>query len=150
MKRIAICVGLLMTSMAASALPAHAHGRPRLSIDPLLACATGGGADLTLTIANDGHHRVIIDPDIHLQLDAVGPGGRRSGVVAFVFPAPGWDEIPPGQERTFLIDLGTAFEGDPGLDLSGARLLLDVQVWLRGMERPVEGITTFPACNQRV
>ena len=148
MKRLSLCV-VVMTLASTLMLPAAAGDQPRarIAILPLLVCADGGGAHLTLTVANEGTRRLVIDPDLHLRFEIVGSGGRRPGVIIFLFPAPGWDRIPPGEQRTFLIDLGTPFEGEPGLDLSGGRLLLEVQIWLRGMERPWERTTTFPPCD---
>lgn len=147
-KRRVLSVTVALLALTPLMRPAAAAPAARLAIEPRLTCANGGGAHLALTIVNDGTRRVTIDPDLHLRLEIVGPHGRRPGVIIFLFPSPGWDRIPPGGERTFLIDLATPFEGEPGLDLRGARLLLEVQIWLRGASRPWERTQTFPACDR--
>jgi hypothetical protein len=147
-KRLSPLVAVLALILSGPLVPVSAQPRAKLRIEPLLTCADGGGAHLVLTVANEGGRQVVIDPDLHIVLEIAGRHGRRPGVIIFLFPARGWDRVPPGEERTFLVDLGTPFEGEPGIDLSGARLFLEVQVWLRGFEAPWERVTTFAACNE--
>ena len=61
---------------------------------------------------------------------------------------PGTDHatIPPGETRTFTLELGTPDESFPGLDLSGARLLLETETWLAGRTVPVVRTFSFPSC----
>jgi hypothetical protein len=129
----------LATVVPASAGPAAV----RLSAD--VVCLRSGGAHIAFTIENVGPRRVRIDPDFHLWLK-VTRVGDDVGAVAFVFPAPGWDVIPAGQARTFQLDLGEAFEGQLGTDLSGLRLHLSSQVWLAGRPNPAVRTFSFPAC----
>jgi hypothetical protein len=42
--------------------------------------------------------------------------------------------------------MGTPDEGFPGIDLSGARLLLESEVWLEGRSNPVVRTFTFSGC----
>ena len=123
-----------------------AAGAAAVRLRATLTCSTGGGASIDFTVRNVGPRTVHIDPDFHLQLEPVRPGPVDSGVVLFVFPAPGWDRIPPGEERTFLLTAGEPFEGLPGTDLSGARLLLSAEVYLRGRPHPAVRTFAFPAC----
>jgi hypothetical protein len=128
-----------------SATPAHAGpAAVRLSAD--LSCHRTGGVRIDFTIENVGPRRVRIDPDFHLWVNATRVGDDV-GAIAFVLPAPGWDVIGPGQERTFRIDLGEAFEGLPGTDLSGLRLHLHSEVWLAGRANPAVRTFSFPACD---
>jgi len=149
LKRSLLSIAVTSLVIAPLTPAAAADSRERLAVKTILECADGGGARLTLVVANEGVHPVVIDPDLHLLLEIAGSQGRRPGVIVFLFPAPGWNRIPPGETRTFLIDLGTPFEGEPGLDLSGGRLLLEIQIWLRGVAHPWERMRTFPACNDQ-
>jgi hypothetical protein len=42
--------------------------------------------------------------------------------------------------------MGTPFEGEPGLDLSGARLLLETQVFLKDRNEQIVRSLTLPGC----
>jgi hypothetical protein len=121
-------------------------GAAAVRLRATLACFAGGGAAIDFTIRNVGPRTVVIDPDFHLQVEPVRPGPVDSGVVLFVFPAPGWDRIPPGEERTFLLTAGEPFDGLPGTDLSGVRLHLSAEVYLRGRPHPAVRTFAFPAC----
>lgn len=123
-----------------------AAGAAAVRLRTTLTCIAGGGAAIDFTVRNVGPRTVHIDPDFHLQLEPVRPGPVDSGVVLFVFPAPGWERIPPDEERTFLLTAGEPFDGLPGTDLSGARLLLSAEVYLRGRPHPAVRTFAFPAC----
>ena len=125
------------------AMPASASVRLRTSAD--LRCVDGGGGILELSMENPGRDAVRIDPDFHVMLEIVRRG-RQPGVVLFVFPAPTHATIPPGETRTFTLELGTPDESFPGLDLSGARLLLETETWLAGRTAPVVRTFSFPGC----
>lgn len=136
---LAIVIYLIPSGPAEAAVP-------RVRTYASLACVPGGGARVAFTISNPGRETVRLDPDFHLRLEVIRRG-RQPGVILFVFPAPGFDEIPRGQSRTFLLDMGTPDEGSPGVDLSGARLLLGSEVWLEGRPNPVVRMVTFPGCQ---
>ena len=70
-----------------------------------------GGAHLALTVENEGHRRIVIDPDLHILLGVAGCRGRRFGLLTFCSRL-AVGTIPPGEERTFLLDLGTPFEAE--------------------------------------
>lgn len=141
-KVIAIALAIASLSLAA---PASARGAGvRLSAD--LACFDSGGVHISFTIENLGPRRIRIDPDFHLILRARRVGDDV-GAIAFVFPAPGFDVVPSGESRTFELDLGEAFEGLPGTDLSGLRLHLEAEVWLRGRSNPAVRTFSYPACD---
>jgi hypothetical protein len=141
-KVIAIAMAIASLSLAA---PASASGvGVRLVAD--LECLAAGGAHISFTIENVGPRRIRIDPDFHLILRARRVGDDV-GAIAFVFPAPGFDVIPRGESRTFEIDLGEAFEGLPGTDLSGLRLHLEAEVSLRGRTHPAVRTFSYPACD---
>lgn len=143
MRRLVI-VAAAALSIAAAA-PATANpAAVRLSAE--VACFRTGGVHISFTIENVGPRRVRIDPDFHLRLNATRVGDDV-GAIAFVFPAPGWDVIPSGQARAFAIDLGEAFEGEVGTDLSGLRLHLEAEVWLAGRPSPAVRTFSFAACE---
>jgi hypothetical protein len=136
---------VLVAASLASAQPAA--GRPAaVRLRATLACIEGGGAWIGFTVRNVGPRTVRIDPDFHLQLEPVRPGPVDTGSVLFVFPAPGWERIPSGEERTWVLSIGEPFEGLPGVDYSGARLLLSAEVYLRGRPHPAVRTFAFEAC----
>ena len=141
--RAKLLVFSVIAAMLILAMPASASARLRTSAD--LRCAEGGGAILDLSMENPGPTAVRIDPDFHVMLEIVRRG-RQPGVVLFVFPAPTHATIPPGQTRTFTLELGTPDESFPDLDLSGARLLLETETWLAGRRAPVVRTFSFPGC----
>ena len=118
----------------------------RLTAD--LACLRDGGAGVTFTIRNLGRAPLEIDADFHLGLELVRAGGREPGPIVFVFPAPGFEVIPPGEERTFGVPMGDAEpgSGEPGVDLSARRLILGAEVFFEGRDRPVRRHFSFPGC----
>ena len=65
-----------------------------------------------------------------------------------MFPAPGFNVIPPDERRTFLLTFGTEFPEaeEPGVDMSGHRLLLRAEVFLEGRAQHVTQVFTFPGC----
>jgi hypothetical protein len=147
MRRPLRAVALTAAIVVPLAIPQPAAaGGGAVRLRAALECIAGGGAAIDFTIRNVGPRAVHIDPDFHLQLEPVRPGPVDSGVVLFVFPAPGWDTIPSRGERTFLLTAGEPFEGLPGTDLSGARLLLSAEVYLRGRPHPAVRTFAFPAC----
>jgi len=111
-----------------------------------LACAPGGGANVTFTVRNVGIRRLTIKDDFHLFLDKVGTGGREFVIAAFVFPAPEFQVIAPGAKKTFLVPMGTGEEGEPGVDLSARRLLLEAEVFFEGLRKPARGLFSFEGC----
>jgi hypothetical protein len=127
---------------------AFAASPPKLRVRAVVSCLAEGGIGIDLTLTNRGSHVARIDPDLHLLIEAVRAGGRQPGVVLFVFPAPGFDRIPPGQSRTFLLTAGEPFEGEPAIDFSGRRILIEVEVWLRGRQHPVTRTLSFPGCGR--
>ena len=138
---------LLVVSVIAAtlipAMPASASAGVRTSAD--LRCVAGGGAILDLSMRNPGRTAVRIDPDFHVMLEIVRRG-RQPGIVLFVFPAPTHATIPPGETRTFILELGIPDESFPGLDLSGARLLLETETWIAGRTAPLVRTFSFPGC----
>ena len=114
-----------------------------------LACLRDGGAEATFTIRNLRRAPLTIDGDFHLGLEPVRAGGRAPGPIVFVFPAPGFGVIPPGEERTFVVPMGDAEpgSGEPGVDLSARRLVLGAEVFLEGRDRPVRRHFSFPGCR---
>jgi hypothetical protein len=146
---IALVAVSLVVLIAGAALARPADARTQAAPVRLLAdlaCARSGGADVTFTVRNLGHRTLTIENDFHLFLDKVGPGGRESVSAVFVFPAPGFEVIPPGKKKTFVVPIGTAEEGEPGVDLSARRLLLEAEVFFEGRERPVRRLFSFEGC----
>jgi hypothetical protein len=142
---------LLLLVVAGAALARTADARTQAAPVRLLAdltCAQGGGANVTFTVRNLGNRTFTIENDFHLFLDKVGPGGRESVSAVFVFPAPGFEVIPPGEQKTFLVPIGTAEEGEPGADLSARRLLLEAEVFFEGREKPVRRLFSFEGCPE--
>ncbi|MCD6021790.1 MAG: hypothetical protein K0R20_1500 [Actinomycetia bacterium] len=142
---------LAITTLAATILPsgateAFATAPPRVRVSAVVACLPLGGIGINLTLENDGPRVARIDPDIHLLIEPVRVGGRQPGVILFVFPAPDFARIPPAESRTFLLTAGEPFEGEPPADLSGSRILMELDVWLRHRDRPLARTLSFPAC----
>lgn len=126
---------------------AHAARPPQVSIHADVSCLAAGGLGIELRIENRGDRVARIDPDVHLLIETVRRGGRQPGVILFVFPAPGFQRIPPGESRTFLLTAGEPFDGQPAIDFSGRRILIEVEVWLSGRSHPVRRTLSFPACR---
>ena len=116
----------------------------KLSAD--LECAPGGGANVTFTVRNIGKRTLTLEDDFHLFLDKVGPGGREPVIAAFVFPAREFKVIAPKAAKTFLVPMGTGEEGEPGVDLSARRLLLEAEVFFEGRDKPVRRHFSFEGC----
>jgi hypothetical protein len=143
-------LGLLLfvsTALVSPSGAASATRPPVVRIGGDLSCLAGGGIGIDLTVENRGSRVAHIDPDLHLLIETVRMGGRRPGVVLFVFPASGFDRIPQGESRTFLLTAGEPFEGEPAIDFSGSRILIDVEVWLRHRTHPATRTLSFPACG---
>jgi hypothetical protein len=139
---------LLFVATALGFLPgvASAAQPPVVRIGADVTCLTDGGIAIDLTVENHGSRAAHIDPDLHLLVETVRMG-RQPGVVLFVFPAPGFDRIPPGESRTFLLTAGEPFEGEPAIDFSGSRILIEVEVWLRHRIHPAIRTLSFSACG---
>ena len=142
---------LAITSLAATILPlgateALAAAPPRVRISADVDCRPEGGIGIDLTLENEGTRVARIDPDIHLLIEPVRVGGRQPGVILFIFPAPDFARIPPGESRTFLLTAGDPFEGEPPADFSGSRILMELEVWLRHRDHPLVRTLSFPAC----
>jgi hypothetical protein len=128
---------------------AVAHAAPsRISLDATLSCERTGGALVTFTISNRGKSDQRLSSDMHLVLDAVRPGGRKPVRAVFVFPAFGRDLVPAGGQQTFVLPFGTAVPeaGEPGIDLSARRLILDAEVFVAGRDHAIRGTFTFRGC----
>ena len=148
---ITLVAASLVVLIAGAALASPADARTQAAPVRLLAdltCPAGGGVDVTFTVRNLGKRTLTIENDFHLFLDKVGPRGRESVSAVFVFPAPGFQVIPPGEKKTFLVPIGTAEEGDPGADLSARRLLLEAEVFFEGREKPVRRLFSFEGCPE--
>jgi hypothetical protein len=144
MRRL-IATALAVAAFTAIASPALA-APPRVAVSAEVRCLEEGGIAIDLTFENTGRRTARIDPDFHVLIETVRKG-RQPGAVLFVFPAPGFDRIPQGESRTFLLTAGEPFEGEPATDFSGSRIVIDVQVWLRDREHPVSKTLTYPACS---
>ena len=125
---------------------ALAASPPQVRVSAAVSCLPFGGLGIELTVENRGSRVVRIDPDLHLLIEIIRAGGRQPGVVLFVFPAPDFARIPPGESRTFLLTAGEPFEGEPAIDFSGNRILIEVEVWLRHRQQPVTRTFSSPAC----
>ena len=145
MKTIVLTTAIALQLLGvAAAAPADAP--PRVRLESQLVCLDAGGAEIRFTVSNAGGRTVRIDPDFHLQLEPVRKGGRDAGVILFVFPAPDFAVIQPEASSTFVLLAGEPFDGEPGVDLSGYRALLEAEVWLAGRSQPVRRTFTFPPC----
>jgi hypothetical protein len=140
---------LVATALATAAFTAVASptsaAPPRVAVSAEVRCREAGGIAIELTFENTGRRPVRIDPDFHVLIETIRQG-RQPGAVLFVFPAPGFERIPPGESRTFLLTAGEPFEGEPATDFSGSRIIIEVEVWLRGRDHPVRKTLTHPAC----
>jgi hypothetical protein len=118
---------------------------PRVAVSAAVGCLSGGGISIDLTVENTGSRVARIDPDLHVLIETIRMG-RQPGVVLFIFPGPGFDRIPPGESRTFLLTAGEPFDGLPATDFSGRRIIIEVEVWLRARAHPVSRTLTFAGC----
>jgi len=137
---------ILTVALASITAPAQAGTSAALGLSADLTCLRTGGAHIRFSIENLGPRRVRIDPDFHLWVHVLHPGGTETGMIAFVFPSPDFASIPSGQTRTFELNLGEAFDGEPGTDLSGRRIRVDAEVWLAGVSHPAVKRFSMPAC----
>ena len=144
--RIGLAAVAIVATTFTTPSPAFATAPPQLRINASLSCLPEGGIGIDLTLENHGSRPARIDPDIHVLTEPVRVGGRQPGVVLFVFPAPDFARIPPGESRTFLLTAGEPFDGEPAIDFSGSRILLELEVWLRHRDHPVVRTLSFPAC----
>jgi hypothetical protein len=144
MMRRFIAATVVATAFTAIASPVGA-APPRVAVSAEVRCLDGGGIAIDLTFENTGRRVARIDPDFHVLIETIRQG-RQPGTVLFVFPAPGFDRIPPGESRTFLLTAGEPFEGEPATDFSGSRVIIEVEVWLRGREHPVSKTLTYEGC----
>jgi hypothetical protein len=139
----------IATTVAAAAFTAIASpasaAPPRVAVSAEVRCLEAGGIAIDLTFENTGRRTARIDPDFHVLIETIRRG-PQPGAVLFVFPALGFDRIPPGESRAFLLTAGEPFEGEPATDFSGSRIIIEVEVWLRGREHPVSKTLTYPAC----
>ena len=126
--------------------PAIAAAPPQVRISAVVSCLPQGGLGIDLTLENRGSRVAHIDPDLHVLIETVRAGGRQPGVVLFVFPVPDFARIPEGESRTFLLTAGEPFEGEPAIDFSGRRILIEVEVWIRHRLHPVMRTLSVPAC----
>jgi hypothetical protein len=144
---LALAAGVALASPAAARSPAGVHSQAvpvKLLAD--LECAPVRGAEATFTIRNIGKRPLTLI-DFHLELTKVVAGGQQGVGVLFVFPAE--PRIAPGEEQKFLLEIGTPFEDDPGVDLSDARrLILGAEVFFVERTRPaVVRHFSFPGCG---
>lgn len=141
----ALClVATIVTFAPAVAISASP---PQLRVRAVIGCLPQGGLGIDLTLQNRGSRTAHVDPDIHLLIEPIRVGGRQPGVVLFVFPAPDFARIPPGESRTFLLTAGEPFDGEPTIDFSGTRILVELEVWLRHRQHPLTRTLSFPACR---
>lgn len=148
---LALAAAGALASPAAAKSPAsmHSQGVPvKLLAD--LECGPNGGAFVTFTIRNIGTRPLTLI-DLHIELTKVEAGGQQGVGVLFVFPAE--PRLAPGEEQKFLLEIGTPFEGDPGVDLSKAqRLILGSAVFfeVEKGDRPAavrQRHFSFPGCG---
>jgi len=157
---VAVLTSTFLTDRAA----ANESQAAPLRLTASVACLDTG-LEITFTIENLSRETAVINPDFHLFLTAVQQGGQQPLGALFVFPAPGFNEIPPGEERTFIIPFGdeepgggdgSGGEGEgqfsvarrrSGNDADAQRLIIGAEVFLEGRERPVTRHFSFPACD---
>ena len=139
----------LMSVLLNVGAPAAIAAPVRLTLDASLTCQAGGGAEVAFTITNHRAAEQHLRGDFHLFLGAVRAGGLKLVSALFVFPAPGFDTIGPGEERTFVLPFGTAIPeaGEPGIDLSARRLVLDADVFVDGRDPAIHQTFTYPGCR---
>lgn len=142
-RRLAIVLAVTTSLIAPSVAAAQpAPVRVKAELD----CVTGGGADVRLSVRNLSRRTLAIEPDFHLTLYAVRAPGRQPVTVAFVFPVPDFAKLPPHGSSTFPVPMGTGEGGEPGLDLTARRLILESEVWFKGRNQPVRRFFSFPGC----
>ena len=141
---VTFAAGLMILPLSTDAI---AVGPPRLRIEAAVSCLPQGGLSIDLTFENRGGRTARIDPDFHLLIEPIRSGGRQPGVVLFVFPVPEFARIPPGESRTFVLTAGEPFEGEPAIDFSGKRILIELEVWVLHRQHPIVRTMSYPACG---
>lgn len=145
-KRLVAVTLLTATIIPFGSTEVLAAAPPRVRVSAVVRCLPLGGIGIDLTLRNDGSRAARIDPDIHLLIEPVRVGGRQPGVILFIFPAPDFARIPPGEGRTFLLTAGEPLAGEPPVDFTGSRILMELEVWLRHRDHPLVRTLSFPAC----
>ena len=143
---VLLVFGLMGSVLAHPVAAASVNGATPVKLSTDLTCASGGGAIVTFTIRNLSQRTLEIEDDFHLLLGAVTLRGLALRSEVFVFPAPGFDVIAPDAEQTFVIPMGTAEGGEPGVNLHALRLILRAQVWFEEQDRPITRYFSFPGC----
>jgi hypothetical protein len=139
-------IAMTVAAVALVSIPAPASAAPpRVAVSAQVRCLDAGGIAIDLTFENTTRRVARIDPDFHVLIETIRKG-RQPGAVLFVFPAPGFARIPPGESRSFLLTAGEPFEGETATDFSGSKIIIEVEVWLRGRNHPVSKTLTYPAC----
>jgi hypothetical protein len=144
---VVTAVLVLCAALPASGVEARPSQRARVRLSADMDCLPRGGAGVTFTIGNAGRTTVALDGDFHLELTKVTAYGPEGVGIVFVFPIPELSVIAPGKASTFLVDIGAPFEGEPGVDLTARRLVLEAEVFIEGRKHPVRRFLGFPGCN---
>ncbi len=150
LKRASLAVLLslvFVTVLIKPADAAHSSQATPVRLHAALTCVSGDVVNLTFTIQNIGHRTLTIDSDMHLYFAKVTRGGPQLATILFMWPAPDFKVVPPGQSRTFMT--GPVLIEEPGTQVgpSARRLLLEAEVRFVGRDKPVRRIFSFPGCN---
>lgn len=111
-----------------------------------LACLHNGGANITFRVGNVGNETIKIEDEVVLTLTIVRETGPEQGPVAYMLPIPQLATIRPHDVSRFRVPMGDGAPGNPGLDLSGLRVRLRIDVHLVGHHRAAIGRFRFPSC----
>jgi hypothetical protein len=141
-------VALFTFTIAVGVLP-DATAAPTgdlIRVKARLRCLDTGGARVTLWVRNIADQHITISPDIHFMLTLIRGDEHEPGPIVFMTPVPDFAELDPHAFSRFVIPMGEAFEGEPGLDLSADRLRLRVETYLAGHIHPAVDRQVFPGC----
>jgi hypothetical protein len=137
---------MLLVSLV-GATPAQATPSPDLvGTKATLACLQNGGANITFWVRNIGEETIRIEDEVVLKLTIARTTGPEQGPVAYMLPIPELATIRPRGVSRFKVPMGDGAPGNSGLDLSGLRVRLRIDVYLVGHQRPVVGRFRFPSC----
>ncbi len=137
---ILVVVGLLAPAATASAAAAP------LRIRAEAVCRSDGGLDVTLSVTNLGQ-QTITARSLHAFLEVVRPGGPEGVGALFFTLAPDFGTIRPGDTNELLLQFDPSEPGIPVGGVGAKRLMLGIELFVAGRDRPIVRHFSFPACR---
>ena len=141
-----LAVSLLLVSLVGATSAQATPSADLVRTKARLTCLRNGGANITFRVRNVGDETITIKNEVVLTLTIVRETGLEQGPVAYMLPIPQLATIRSHGVSRFRVPMGDGALGDPGLDLSGLRVRLRIDVHLVGHRRAAIGRFRFPSC----